>query len=206
MICLESGLSLIGCHSHPFSSDEVNFSSIDDSNDLKNFAYAFEKLPDIYCGSMVFGKEQFKARVFDKEDEKLADVDEVKVLGKKIQRLSNKSTRLEDSEVFNRQVLLFGEEGQKNISDITASIVGAGGLGSIVFEMLARLGVGKIILVDDDRVETTNLNRLIGAKKKDVSSFKVDVLKEHAKLYSKTKVIATNKSVLDLSFLIKKTN
>ncbi len=80
---------------------------------------------------------------------------------------------------FNRQERLFGHEGQKHIRKAHVCIVGLGGLGSLVTQLLARLGVGTISFIDDDIVEESNLNRLIGATSKDVSlkEHKVDVMK-----------------------------
>ncbi|KUG15374.1 sulfur carrier protein adenylyltransferase thif [hydrocarbon metagenome] len=64
-------------------------------------------------------------------------------------------------ERYARQVMLFGEEGQERLKKATIFIAGAGGLGSPVSIYLAVAGVGTIILVDNDRVERTNLNRQI---------------------------------------------
>lgn len=64
---------------------------------------------------------------------------------------------------YNRQVLFFGEEGQHKISSTRVGIVGLGGLGSHIAQGLAYLGIMEYVLVDDDRVEDTNLNRLVGA-------------------------------------------
>jgi adenylyltransferase/sulfurtransferase len=66
-----------------------------------------------------------------------------------------------DRERYSRQILLFGEEGQERLKNATIFIAGAGGLGSPVSIYLAVAGVGRIILVDKDTVERTNLNRQI---------------------------------------------
>jgi len=58
-----------------------------------------------------------------------------------------------------RQLPLFGREGQENLADATVFIAGAGGLGSPVATYLAVAGVGELILVDDDLVQESNLNR-----------------------------------------------
>lgn len=57
--------------------------------------------------------------------------------------------------------MLFGEGGQERLKNATIFIAGAGGLGSPVSIYLAVAGVGRIILVDKDAVERTNLNRQI---------------------------------------------
>ncbi|OGX19586.1 MAG: hypothetical protein A3K83_03485 [Omnitrophica WOR_2 bacterium RBG_13_44_8b] len=85
---------------------------------------------------------------------------------------------MKDSEdKFSRQILAFGKQGQARIMDVTIGIVGLGGIGSFLAEMLAYLGVQDFILIDDDIVEESNLNRLIGASSQDAKnkSAKVDV-------------------------------
>lgn len=71
------------------------------------------------------------------------------------------------TEQFKRQALLFGEAGQAMLADAVVAIVGCGGVGSVVVELLARLGVGHIIVIDNDVVELTNLPRWIGARRLD---------------------------------------
>src|SRR5713226_7372002 len=75
------------------------------------------------------------------------------------------------------QILAFGEEGQQKIETAHVGIVGLGGIGSHLAQGLAYLGVGSFVLVDDDHVDVTNLNRLIGATPPDAESetLKVDV-------------------------------
>lgn len=78
---------------------------------------------------------------------------------------------------FDRQVLAFGKEGQEKIEKVRVAIVGLGGIGSQVAQGLAYLGTKSFVLVDEDFVETTNLNRLIGATPADAEmrTPKVDV-------------------------------
>ncbi|HNP62342.1 MAG TPA: ThiF family adenylyltransferase [Woeseiaceae bacterium] len=62
---------------------------------------------------------------------------------------------------YNRQMLLpgFGNDGQQRLRDSTALLLGCGALGSAAAEMLARAGVGHLVIVDRDFVELTNLQR-----------------------------------------------
>jgi threonine dehydrogenase-like Zn-dependent dehydrogenase len=82
-----------------------------------------------------------------------------------------------DEAKYSRQVLLFGEEGQRRLASSRVGIVGLGGLGSQVLQALAYLGVGHVVLIDDDRVSVSNLNRLVGASPADAEhgTLKVDV-------------------------------
>ena len=66
-----------------------------------------------------------------------------------------------DLERYDRQILLFGEEGQRKLKQASLLVAGVGGLGSPVCVYLAAAGVGKIRLVDNDVVELSNLNRQI---------------------------------------------
>lgn len=74
---------------------------------------------------------------------------------------------------------MFGECGQKKIEAQTVGIVGAGGLGSQVCQALAYLGVRNFVVIDDDRLDETNMNREAGAFPPDVGRLKVEVAKEH---------------------------
>ena len=68
-----------------------------------------------------------------------------------------------EDERYSRHILLteLGQEGQKKIRQAHALVIGAGGLGSPVCYYMASAGTGKITLVDDDRVELSNLQRQI---------------------------------------------
>lgn len=74
------------------------------------------------------------------------------------------------SDRYARQILAFGEEGQTKLAAAHLGIVGLGGIGSQVAQALAHLGIGSFVLVDDDRVDWTNLNRLVGAVAADAES------------------------------------
>jgi adenylyltransferase/sulfurtransferase len=68
---------------------------------------------------------------------------------------------IQELDRYKRQIMLFGEEGQKRLKKATIFIAGAGGLGSPISIYLAVAGVGRIVLADKDSVELTNLNRQI---------------------------------------------
>jgi adenylyltransferase/sulfurtransferase len=72
---------------------------------------------------------------------------------------------------YHRQMLLpgFGEGGQQRIADSTVLLLGCGALGSVAADMLARAGVGHLIIVDRDFVELTNLQRQVLFDERDVT-------------------------------------
>ena len=79
---------------------------------------------------------------------------------------------------FSRTELLIGKEGIEKLKNSKVAIFGIGGVGSFVTEGLVRAGVGNFVLVDDDKVCLTNLNRQIIATRKTIGKYKVDVMKE----------------------------
>jgi molybdopterin-synthase adenylyltransferase len=76
---------------------------------------------------------------------------------------------------FDRQVRLFGTNGQALIEGTCVGVVGAGGLGSHLLQQLAYLGTQRFVIVDGDVVNVSNLNRLVGATSADVGAAKVAV-------------------------------
>ena len=81
---------------------------------------------------------------------------------------------------FARQVRLpgFGEAGQRALGTARVVVVGAGGLGCAVLPVLAASGVGELVVIDDDRIETTNLHRQTLYGSADVGRSKSEVAAE----------------------------
>ncbi len=81
-------------------------------------------------------------------------------------------------EQFSRTELLIGKEAIDTLNKSKVAVFGIGGVGSFVVEGLARAGIGKFVLVDNDTVNITNLNRQIIATYKTIGKSKVQVAKE----------------------------
>lgn len=79
---------------------------------------------------------------------------------------------------FSRNELAIGSEGVDLLKNTTVAILGIGGVGSFAAEACARSGVGKIILVDKDNVDITNINRQLVAYTSTVGRSKSAVMKE----------------------------
>ena len=80
--------------------------------------------------------------------------------------------------LYTRTELLIGSEGVEKLKNASVLVVGVGGVGGYATELLARAGVGKITIVDSDKVDITNLNRQIIALNSTIGKLKVDVLKD----------------------------
>lgn len=79
---------------------------------------------------------------------------------------------------FSRTELIIGKEGIEKLKTAKVAIFGIGGVGSFVVEALVRAGVQNFILVDNDKISLTNLNRQIIATHKTIGKAKVDASKE----------------------------
>lgn len=76
---------------------------------------------------------------------------------------------------YSRQIALFGEARQQRLRDASVVLIGLGGLGSLLAQQLACLGVRRYTLLDGETVSHQDLNRLIGATGADVGSLKAHV-------------------------------
>lgn len=76
---------------------------------------------------------------------------------------------------FSRLELLIGKDNLNKINNTTVLIIGLGGVGSFAIESLVRNGIGKIIMVDNDIIDITNLNRQIMSLQNNIGLPKTDV-------------------------------
>jgi tRNA A37 threonylcarbamoyladenosine dehydratase len=79
---------------------------------------------------------------------------------------------------FSRTELLIGKDALEKLGKSRVAVFGIGGVGTYVVEGLARSGVGRFVLVDDDCICLTNLNRQLHATRKTIGKVKVEVMKE----------------------------
>lgn len=79
---------------------------------------------------------------------------------------------------FSRTELLLGPDALKKLADSKVAVFGIGGVGSFVVEGLVRCGIGKLVLIDDDCVCLTNINRQIHATRRTVGKPKVEVMRD----------------------------
>lgn len=172
--CAESNLCLVEAHTHPWGAS-VRFSSIDMGSDPKKFAATQSMSPPFRHAALVFGGDMsFDGHLWDYRRQRLVPVDRLKIIGWPLQIRNASWVKSSDlvqaqQEVFDRQIRAFGQEGQRVLRDLTVSIVGLGGLGSQVAQALALLGVGRFILVDPDRLEASNANRIVCVSSRQVA-------------------------------------
>ena len=79
---------------------------------------------------------------------------------------------------LHRTELLLGRESLQKLNSARVCVVGLGGVGSHAVEVLARAGIGSLLLIDFDRVNETNINRQIIALNSTVGRYKTEVMKD----------------------------
>ncbi|PSW13449.1 molybdopterin-synthase adenylyltransferase MoeB [Photobacterium rosenbergii] len=108
---------------------------------------------------------------------------------------------LTDAEMlrYNRQIILkqFDFDGQEALKATSMLILGAGGLGCASTQYLAAAGVGKLTLIDDDKVEVSNLQRQVLHNDNTVGMLKVDSAKQALQLINPNTVVETVAKRLD---------
>ncbi|MBC7001626.1 molybdopterin-synthase adenylyltransferase MoeB [Photobacterium sp. BZF1] len=108
---------------------------------------------------------------------------------------------LTDAEMlrYNRQIILkqFDFDGQEALKAASMLILGAGGLGCASTQYLAAAGVGKLTLIDDDKVEVSNLQRQVLHNDTTVGMLKVDSAKQALQVINPNTVVETVAKRLD---------
>lgn len=192
---VDSGCNAIAnSHSHPFGQERVWYSHIDDQNDLKLLRHEQDRLPkamaargqpvvQVHSLSFVFDQTSFDARYLDASDQRFIAIERLVVIGEQLQVLyPSSSPRYRSTSALaaqrapTLQQRSFGAAAREAAGDLRVAVAGVGGVGSVVAELLARLGVRDIALIDADVLEPSNLTRFQGAGEPDVGRLKVEVL------------------------------
>ncbi|EIM98151.1 UBA/THIF-type NAD/FAD binding protein [Paraburkholderia hospita] len=165
--CRTEGLAYISVHNHG-GEGSVAFSQADLSSHERGYPALLDLAGGMPVGAAVYARGAIAGDIWMSDRTRLS-LDETRVLGINIERLYDapRSMRAADSPFHARQLLMFGEAGQAKLANARVGVVGAGGVGSLLVEYLARLGVGTIVVVDDDRIALSNLSRVVGATRWD---------------------------------------
>jgi molybdopterin/thiamine biosynthesis adenylyltransferase len=159
------GLAYLAIHPHG-GSGSVGFSG----DDLRSHERGYPALLDILggppCGALVFASGAVAGDIWTREDR--AEISEAVVVGPRLTYLRPRplpAAALDPR--YDRQARLFGDAGQALLGRLKVGVIGAGGVGMLLTEYLARLGVGHLVVIDPDRVELSNLPRLPGSRRSD---------------------------------------
>lgn len=165
----ERKLVLVIAHSHPDDDNTPNFSSVDDAGEKALLPFINKRTQSTEHLALVVSPGGASARVFGKERPV-----PIHIIGECFDAFEEPQPS-GDIERWDRQTRIFGATGQFRLRELTVGIVGLGGTGSIVASQLSHLGVGSLVLVDPDRIEESNLNRVVNATGADVGAYKAEV-------------------------------
>jgi hypothetical protein len=160
------GMAILKIHSHP--TGYAAFSDRDDLADLELFEAVGRRLPgDQVTAVMVPNGEIFARRV--NGDGLVGHIDRISVGGDDLTYWDcAPSAAAHDFDLRHRQ--MFGDRTTDQLAALSVGVVGVSGTGSPTVEMLMRLGVGRIVMIEPDAVEIKNLNRIYGAKRSDAEA------------------------------------
>ncbi|MCG7400385.1 HesA/MoeB/ThiF family protein [Caballeronia zhejiangensis] len=165
------GKSMAIVHSHPSGCN--NFSTVDDSTEAALADFMRNRLGENACFSLILCDGHLKARRFATQT--FLPVREV---GSNVVVTGRSEAQDQERERFDRQVRAFGVNGQAILRQLSVAIIGLGGTGSVAAQQLAHLGLGHFLLFDDDKIEETNLNRVVGSTDSTIGRQKVEVAAE----------------------------
>lgn len=186
--------TMIDVHTHPFLPAGVSFSATDDQDEHTFFRFLTQKFAGLHYASIVLSQSQYSARVWtcsgngsivarrallktQTRPEHIASAD-----FREPTEHEEKTATAELEGIFQRSTLALGLSVMRTLMHHQAiTIVGVGGLGSIIAEHLIHMGFQEIHLIDPDVLELSNLNRVVGACYQDAEQKrpKVEVVKRH---------------------------
>lgn len=180
--CRNERLAYLAVHNHDCD-DRVGFSRVDLDSHERGYPALLDIGKGIPVGALVFGRRSAEADIWQPGEARRA-LGELRVIGPTIRRYYPSPPRASQTDpALDRQIRMFGAAGQATLAKSKVAVIGLGGVGSLVSEYLARLGVGELLLIDPDHIENTNLARVVGATPGDVEAglLKTQIAVRHAR-------------------------
>lgn len=167
--CKAEGMSYLAIHNHG-GRDIVSFSNVDMKSHERGYPALLDILNGGIVGGLVVAENALAGDIwFSKEERR--QLERAVIIGETQTQLFPKLAQSAKSlKFYDRQIRIFGEKGQQVLAEQKVGVVGLGGIGSLLNQYLSRLGVGHIVAIDADRIDTSNLSRLVGAKPRDLKT------------------------------------
>jgi len=174
MDCRDRQLCYIAVHNHG-GDQSVGFSPDDMASHERGYPALLDIIGGLPVGALVIAPNAVAGDIWLRQGQRV-ELDETRILGASIQRLyPNPPARPPGrAPAYDRQARLFGDRGQDLLRHAKVGVIGAGGVGSLVIEQLAQLGVGWLLVTDPDRIDITNLPRVVGSTRFDARTWLTD--------------------------------
>ena len=191
----EAGSCLLFVHTHPSSLHPPRFSSLDEStNDVffRDMSAMLDGRPA--CSAVLSGAGMHAVVHHEGRDHRARRIE---VVGRTLERADRAGEPPPGrSPAHARQEAMLGSV-QGRIRSLDVCVAGTGGVGSCVAAQLARLGAGRIRLVDPDVLEESNVSRVYGSRPDQVGCPKVDVVAKYLRSFSRSEVRAVRGDICD---------
>ncbi len=196
--CEEESLVFGFVHNHP--GGPTDFSTTDDENEATLVtAIKNRNGPQIHLVALLWSQGIWKARVrAGASPQSSESARHVLVIDRPV-KIHLNQTGSSDDDLFARQAAAFGQSFVTQLRSLRVAVVGAGGTGSPTVTLLARAGVGEIVVIDGDKLERSNLNRVRGAGAHDVGRNKAHILKAYVDGLELPVSVAAFDSYVDVS-------
>ena len=173
-----NNLSLVFVHTH-IGDSIPEFSEIDDSGEKELADFLKRREQRCIHAAMVLSRGGICARRLGHKQ----PIKVVSVGSRRIVEYDAFAKVASDFKVYDRQIRAFGIGGQRTLRNLCIAVVGLGGTGSVALQQLVHLGVKKLLLIDPDSIELTNLNRVVGATIHDIGDSKCNVAARYVKKF-----------------------
>jgi molybdopterin/thiamine biosynthesis adenylyltransferase len=158
--CRDEQLAYLAIHNHG-GRDHVEFSG----DDLRSHERGYPALLDIArgqpVGALVVAPNALAGDIWT-ADRARRPIAETIAIGRTVERIYPAPPPLPPGadRTYDRQARVLGDRGQQLLGRLKVGVIGCGGVGMILVSLLARLGVGQLVVIDPERIEPTNLSRL----------------------------------------------
>jgi len=161
--CVRENLCYFAVHCHG-GKDSVSFSPDDIASHRRGYPALLDITNGGPVGALVFADNAVAGEVWRRGGVK--PLDSLTVIGPNLRHVYPSHPKLghQTISLYDRQSRLFGDVGQLALSRARIGIIGLGGVGSLISQWLAHLGVDEIVGVDFDKLESHNRPRVVGAR------------------------------------------
>ncbi|MGB4779888.1 ThiF family adenylyltransferase [Microbacterium sp.] len=165
-VCADEHLAYLAVHNHG-GRDSVAFSGTDMASHDRGYPALLDINDGVPVGALVFASGAVAGDLWLENGER-AEIAHLRVVGRpRVDLTPQPAPAAVADPGFDRQTRIFGDRGQAVLAASKVAVVGLGGAGSVISEYLALLGVGELVLIDPDRIDQTNLPRVVGARRTD---------------------------------------
>jgi hypothetical protein len=172
--CVRDHMAYLAVHCHG-GDDHVTFSGPDLASHERGYPALIDIADGGLVGALVFAPNAIAGDIWRPNPPhapKRIALSRARVVGRPFGHLypSPLATPGGDA-TYDRQARLFGDRGQADLRALKVGVIGAGGAGSLIIEYLAHLGVGHLVVIDPERIEPSNLPRIVGSRRWDAHSW-----------------------------------